>query len=101
MIVVLCCTARSDLRRVVGAVRQYSDWRSLGFELGIDYQTLKSIQENNPGEREAACKMDMLKSWLDGEDEVTQCGGPTWQQLADCLKRLGQDSLAQNIEREI
>ena len=69
-------------------------------ELGLDYQTLKSIQENNPGEKEA-CKMDMLKSWLDGEDEVTQCGGPTWQQLADSLRQLRQDALAENIEQEI
>ena len=45
--------------------------------------------------------MDMLKSWLDGEDEVTQCGGPTWQQLADCLRQLRQDALAENIEQEI
>ena len=45
--------------------------------------------------------MDMLKSWLDGKDEVTQHGGPTWQQLAFCLKQLGQDSLAQNIEQEV
>ena len=43
--------------------------------------------------------MDMLKCWLDGEDEVTQCDGPSWQQLADCLKRLGEDSLAQNIQQ--
>ena len=45
--------------------------------------------------------MDMLKSWLDGEDEVTQCGGPTWQQLADSLRQLRQDALAENIEQEI
>ena len=45
--------------------------------------------------------MEMLKSWLDGEDEVTQCGGPTWQQLADSLRHLGQDALAKNIEQEI
>ena len=69
-------------------------------ELGLDYQTLESIQEKNPGEKED-CKMDMLKSWLDGEDEVAQCGGPTWQQLADCLKQLGQDALAEKVEREI
>ena len=92
-------TASSDLRRVVRAVRDYSDWKSLGLDLGLDYQTLTSIQENNPGEKEA-CKMDMLKSWLDGEDEVTQCGGPTWEQLAVCLRNLGQDPLAETIERE-
>ena len=77
----------------MGVVRQFNDWRSLGFELRLDYQTLEVIQENNPGEREA-CKIDMLKCWLDGEDDVTQHGGPSWPQLADCLNRLGQDSLA-------
>ena len=93
-------TASSDLRRVVRAVRQYSDWMSLGLELGLDYKTLKSIQENNPGEREA-CKMEMLERWLDQEDEVPKFGGPTWQQLADSLRQLGQDALAENIEQEI
>ena len=73
---------------------------SLGLELGLDYKTLKSIQENNPGEREA-CKMEMLERWLDQEDEVPKFGGPTWQQLADSLRQLGQDALAENIEQEI
>ena len=80
------------------AVRQYSDWKSLGLYLGLDYQTIKSIEENNPGEREA-CKMEMLKRWLDGEDVVDQCSGPTWQQLADSLRQLGQDALAENIDQ--
>ena len=94
-------TARSDLRRVVMALLPYSDWRGLGFVLGLDCQTLDTIQQNNPGEKEAACRMYMLKSWLDGEDEVTRYGGPSWQQLVDSLRKLGQDALAQNIEQEI
>ena len=42
----------------------------------------------------------MLEHWLDGKDQVTECGGPTWQQLADCLKQLEEDSLAQDIEEQ-
>ena len=93
-------TARSNLRHVVRVVvSQLSDWMSLGLELGLEYQTLKTIQENNLGDKNA-CKIDMLKSWLDGEDEVTKLHGPTWQQLADGLRQLGQDTLAEKIERK-
>ena len=89
----LCYTAPSDLQDVVGAIRQYSDWRNLGSELGLDHQTLETIQEK-------ACKKEMLESWLVGKDKVIQCGGPTWQQLADCLRQLGQDPLAKTIDQE-
>ena len=103
LIITILYTACSDLLHVVRLIRQFTDWRSLGLELGLRYRTLQDIQQKNPGENSkqasAACQMDMLKCWLDGEDDVTQCGGPTWQQLANSLKRLEQDSLARDIEQ--
>ena len=103
IIITILYTAHSDLLHVVRLIRQFTDWRSLGLELGLRYRTLQDIQQNNPGENSkqasAACQMDMLKCWFDGEDDVAQCGGPTLQQLANSLKRLEQDSLAHDIEQ--
>ena len=90
---------RSSLRRVFGLLTQYSDWESLGLLLGLESATLEAIKADNSGKKQA-CKREMLENWLDGKDQVTECGGPTWRQLADCLKQLGEDSLAQVIEEQ-
>ena len=76
---------------------QYSDWESLGLVLGLELVTLEAIEAKNSG-KEQACKRKMLEHWLDGKDQVTERGGPTWKQLAYCLKQLKEDSLAQDIE---
>ena len=78
---------------------QYSDWESLGLLLGLESATLEAIGVKNLG-KEQACKRKMLEHWLDGKDQVTEFGGPTWQQLADCLKQLKEDSLAQDIDEQ-
>ena len=92
-------TDRSSLRRVFSILTQYSDWKSLGLLLGLESATLEAIKADNSGKKQA-CKREMLEHWLDGKDQVTECGGPTWQQLADCLKQLEEDSLAQDIEEQ-
>ena len=78
---------RSDLYHVLRVIGQFNDWRSLGSLLGLRYQTLQQIQHNNPpGEnQQRACQIEMVNYWLDGEDDVIQYGGPTLQQLTDCL----------------
>ena len=78
---------RSDLNHVLRVIGQFNDWWTLGSLLGLRYQTLKQIQHNNPpGEdQQRACLIEMVNCWLDGEDDVIQYGGPTLQQLTDCL----------------
>ena len=89
----------SDLRLVFSILSQYSDWESLGLLLGLESTTLEAIKADNSGKKQA-CKRKMLEHWLDGKDHVTECGGPTWQQLADCLKQLEEYSIAQDIEEQ-
>ena len=90
---------RSSLRRVFGLLTQYSDWESLGLLLGLESATLEAIKADNSGKKQA-CKRKMLEHWLDGKDQVTECGGPTWRQLTDCLKQLEEDTLAKDIEEQ-
>ena len=49
IIITILYTAHSDLLHVVRLIRQFTDWRSLGLELGLRYRTLQDIQQNNPG----------------------------------------------------
>lgn len=69
---------------------------NLGIALGISYSRLKSMQ-NSP-----SFSTDLAYQWIQGVDQVKNKGKATWRRLVEALrtKRLGQNGLADKIERE-
>ena len=65
----------------------------LGLALGLCYPKLKNMQ-HCPGPD------DMVDAWLRKEDNVLkQSGRPTWTSLVKALRDIGQEGIAQDIEK--
>ena len=87
------------LSNVLGEISDFSDWFHLGASLGLSVNTLTTIRQvhiADPG----SCKAVMIDKWLQGMDDVSVVGGPSWQQLADVLENIGQVCKAQKIRND-
>ena len=68
-------------------------WFNLGLALGLDQETLKAIEAENPGQTDT-CLREMLATRL-------QSGGPlTWVEICICLRKptIKREDLARQIE---
>ena len=83
----------SDLDDVVESVKGLNDWRRLGDKLGIDYNTLEKIDEEQRGRIER-CKREMLAAWLQGEDNAKE---QTWSTLVDAVDKI-DSALSERIK---
>ena len=93
----------SSLCDVVAAViagRTYFSWFHLGLALGLDYRTLKVIQNKCSDDNE--CLRDTLAAWLRQKDKVPQQGLPSWRSLTRALAHplVDQRGLAEEIARK-
>ena len=94
--IIVCFSA--VLCKVLGEISDVSDWFLLGAHLGLKPCTLATIRlahVADPG----SCKVVMIEKWLQGADDVSVVGGPSWQQLADVLKSMGYVRQAQKIKK--
>lgn len=67
----------------------------LGLGLGIHYDTLEKIDDEQRGRIEK-CKREMLAAWLKGEDSAKE---QTWSTLVNAVKKINQ-ALAEKIREE-
>ena len=74
----------------------FNRWKALGLNLGISYITLDNIKSEE--EKVQDRLMEMLAAWLKKQDNVVD---PTWKQLIDSLKKIGENGLAGEIEAKI
>ena len=81
------------------AIMTCTDWFYLGACLGLECHTLTTISDTHVNQPER-CKVVMIDKWLQGMDRVSEAGGPSWQQLADVLRKLGHVREAQQIEKD-
>ena len=72
----------SDLDDVLDSAKKIVDWRGLGIKLGLHYNTLETIDEEQRG-RVQRCKREMLAEWLRGKDDAKE---QTWSTLEDAIK---------------
>ena len=86
----------SDLDDVVESVKKLNDWKSLGDKLGIDYNTLEKIDEEQRGRIER-CKREMLAAWLQGEDNAKE---QTWSTLVDAVGKI-DSALSERIKQQM
>ena len=74
----------------------FNRWKALGLQLGINYITLDNIKSEE--EKVQDRLMEMLAAWLKKQDNVVD---PTWKQLIDSLKEIGENGLAEKIEAKV
>ena len=61
-----CQLESKDLSKIIKAIWDARNkWEDIGLVLGIEYETLQSIEENNQGrDKVNRCFRDMLHQWL-------------------------------------
>uniref|UniRef100_A0A1X7TJR5 Tyrosine-protein kinase n=1 Tax=Amphimedon queenslandica TaxID=400682 RepID=A0A1X7TJR5_AMPQE len=67
-------------------------WLEFGLNLGLPYPTLETIDANHRGNT-SRCLMECLSKWL------SKSLHPTWQTLANALKKLEAEGVAEKIEK--
>ena len=76
------------------------NWMGLGIQLGLNYSRLRGI-EIERHLNVSSCRIDMIAAWLRKEDQVMKKGGPTWKQLIQALRFIGEISLGEEIFEKI
>ena len=74
-------------------------WLSLGLQLGLLMDTLKSIEEQH-GRDANRCLLECLSLWLRRVDKVDEKGGPTWDTLTTALGNIGEKGCADNARQK-
>ena len=100
VIYIIYVDVSKDLKKAMGLLDKLTDWESLGLEVGLHFSTLDAIKIEERG-RVRKCMMRMLVAWLKKSDNVSNCHGPSWQQLIESLRAIKENSLADDIERRL
>ena len=88
-----------DLNDVCKAVSDCVEWNGLGLELGLKYSRLEKIEIERRG-KNSYCMRDMIAGWLRRKDKVMKEGVPTWKQLIQALKNIGEIGLSEEIMKQ-
>ena len=81
----------SHVRQVNHALRNVSDWHSLGIELGLAYPKLEIIKIDKQNVT-SECKSAMIAAWLKGQGRP-----PSWAVLQAALREIGENRAADQI----
>ena len=81
------------------AVSDCVEWNRLGLELGLKYSRLQKIEIERRG-KNSYCMRDMISAWLRRKDKVMKEGVPTWKQLVQALKNIGEIGLSEEIMKQ-
>ena len=72
-------------------------WFKFGLHLGLLYHTLEAIESAYKGDH-SRCLMECLAKWLTKADDNVNTVGPiTWRTLANALREMELESIANNI----
>ena len=75
-------------------IRNNQDLLRLGEGLGLDGGELRSQMGTG------TFLDDLIGAWLERKHRVDEVGRPTWRKLVEVLRQVGQNGLANDIERE-
>ena len=74
-----------------------SKWFTLGMRLGLKLQTLKAIESDHVRDGASRCLTECLEKWLSKADNLI--GPLSWVTLADALRRVGEISASEKINK--
>ncbi|XP_019861152.1 PREDICTED: uncharacterized protein LOC109589531 [Amphimedon queenslandica] len=74
------------------------DYYDLGISLGLSPDTLDDIKEKDKGNARL-CLIECLRAWLEQKDNVKSKGAPTYETLIQALREIGQNDVADGLER--
>ena len=80
------------MKKLVNALVDVSDWRTLGIQLEVDYFTLDRIERENP--KMVDRMSQMLYTWILKKPDAT------WEHIVTALREMNLNSIAKNIEAE-
>lgn len=75
-----------------------TSYYELGLYLGLSVETLKIIEANHR-EDVNRCLLECISAWL-MEGELKSKEGPSWISLKNALRKLGENAVADGIERD-
>ncbi|XP_019859679.1 PREDICTED: uncharacterized protein LOC109587898 [Amphimedon queenslandica] len=91
-----------DLANVRGLLKDHGyagvDYYDLGLQLGLLPRTLDVIEKNNRGDVSGGLR-ECLKAWLKQNDDVKSKGGPTYNSLIQALRQMGENAVADGINK--
>ena len=95
----LYIVAIDDIHAVRKALKGFNkaEWKALGEELGLGEDLLDEIKANYHAQGVRECLNEVLKAWLRWNYHETSFGCPSWQSLANAVKRSGDPALAAKI----
>ena len=95
----LCNVAMDDKYDVSHALDGFSksQWKVLGRELGLKSDLLDDINADYQCKGVGECFDQVLEAWLKRKYDVARFGPPTWQSLANAVKRSGDPAFADKI----
>ena len=80
------------MKKLVNALVDVSDWRTLGIQLKVDFSTLNAIERDYP--KLVDRKSQMLYTWILNKPSAT------WEDIVTALREMNLNSIAKNIEAE-
>ena len=92
----------NDLAEILDLLKRHgysTSYYDLGLYLGLLPGTLDVIKENNKGDVNASLR-ECLKTWLQQADDVKSVGLPSYYSLIQALRKLGENAVADGIDRK-
>ena len=93
----------TDLPEVLQLLKRHRysgiTYYTLGLYLGLSYDTLYGIANNNKGDIDGGLR-ECLTEWLQKADDVVKKGGPTIYSLVSALRGIGENGVAEGIDME-
>ena len=99
VVLALCIVAINDIHDVREDLAGFNKklWKDLGRELGLGEDSLGEIQADNQRDGVRECLNEVLAHWLRRNYDEERFGRPTWQSLANAVKKSGDRALADKI----
>ncbi|XP_019858280.1 PREDICTED: uncharacterized protein LOC109586524 [Amphimedon queenslandica] len=92
-----------DLAELLDLLKRHgysgTSYYDLGLFLGLITRTLDVISKNHSGDVSAGLR-ECLKAWLQQADNVKEKGVPSYYSLIQALRKLGENAVADGIDRQ-
>ena len=89
------CNEIHDAKKLISALKDVSNWKELGSQLGMSGEQLDSIESDH--EDVEMRKRAMLRTWF---DHMAQQGKACWQRVVNALILMKQTNLAKKVAQQ-